>query len=74
MENCLHWQLDVTFAEDASRIQKRLGTANFALLQRLALALLNRHPGKESLRLKHYQATLDVGFLEEVLQQEPQCG
>jgi predicted transposase YbfD/YdcC len=71
MENCLHWQLDVTFAEDASRIQKRQGAENFALLRRLALALLKRHPGKGSMRTKRYEATLDVAFLEEILKQEP---
>ena len=70
MENCLHWQLDVTFAEDASRIQKRQGGENFALLRRLALALLKRHPGKGSMRTKRYEATLDVAFLEEILKQE----
>jgi hypothetical protein len=56
--------------EDASRIQRRPGAENFALLRRLALALFKRHPGKGSIRTKCYQATLDVGFLEEILQQE----
>jgi len=70
MENCLHWQLDVTFAEDASRIQKRQGAENFALLRRLALVLLKRHPGKGSMRTKRYEATLDVAFLEEILKQD----
>jgi predicted transposase YbfD/YdcC len=70
MENCLHWQLDVTFGEDASRIQKRHGAENFALLRRLALALLKRHPGKGSMRTKRYQATLDVAFLGEILKRE----
>lgn len=73
MENCLHWQLDVTFGEDSSRIQKRHGAENYALLRRLALALLKRHPAKGSMRTKRYQATLDVGFLEEILKQESQC-
>ncbi|MHB1425607.1 MAG: transposase [Gemmataceae bacterium] len=70
MENCLHWQLDVTFGEDASRMQKRHGAENFALLRRLALALLKRHPAKGRLRTKRYRATLDVAFLEEILKQE----
>jgi predicted transposase YbfD/YdcC len=74
MENCLHWQLDVTFGEDASRIHRRHGAENFALLRRLALALLKRHPGKGSMRTKRYQATLDVSFLEKILKQESQCG
>lgn len=67
IENQLHWQLDVTFGEDASRIQKRNAGENFALLRRLALGLLKQHPSKESIRCKRYEAALDVGFLEEIL-------
>lgn len=39
IENGLHWQLDVTFREDDSRIQARNGAENFALLRKLALTL-----------------------------------
>jgi predicted transposase YbfD/YdcC len=67
IENCLHWQMDVTFGEDASRIQQRHGGQNFALLRRLAWGLLKRHPSKGSIRSKRYEAALDVSFLEEVL-------
>ena len=67
IENRLHWQLDVTFGEDLSRIQKRHGADNFALLRRTAVSLLNGQPGKGSVRTKRYQATLDVTALEEIL-------
>lgn len=67
IENNLHWQMDVTFGEDASRIQNRHGSENFAMLRRLALGLLKQHPSKESIRCKRYEAALDVNFLEEVL-------
>jgi predicted transposase YbfD/YdcC len=67
IENCLHWQLDVTFKEDHSRIRKHNAAENFSLLRRLALCLLKRHPAKESLATKRYLATLSVTFLEEVL-------
>jgi predicted transposase YbfD/YdcC len=67
IENNLHWQMDVTFGEDASRIQNRHGGENFAMLRRLALGLLKQHPSPESIRSKRYEATLDVEFLEEVL-------
>jgi predicted transposase YbfD/YdcC len=67
VENNLHWQLDVSFGEDASRIQKRAGGENFALLRRLALGLLKRHPRKDSIKSKRYEAALDVAYLEEVL-------
>jgi predicted transposase YbfD/YdcC len=67
IENGLHWQMDVSFGEDGSRIQKRHGGENFALLRRLALGLLKRHPSKESIKRKRYEAALDTSFLEEVL-------
>jgi predicted transposase YbfD/YdcC len=69
IENGLHWQLDVTFREDNSRIQARNGAANFALLRKLALTLLKRHPGKESIACKRLHAALDVDYLHEVIQQ-----
>jgi predicted transposase YbfD/YdcC len=67
IENQLHWQMDVTFSEDASRIRSRNGGENFALLRRLALGLLKRHPAKGSIRSKRYEAALDMTFLEEIL-------
>jgi predicted transposase YbfD/YdcC len=67
IENQLHWQMDVTFSEDASRIRNRNGGENFALLRRLALGLLKRHPAKGSIRSKRYEAALDMTFLEEIL-------
>jgi len=69
IENGLHWQLDVTFREDDSRIQARNGAENFALLRKLALTLLKRHPAKESIACKRLHAALDVEFLHEVIQQ-----
>jgi predicted transposase YbfD/YdcC len=69
IENNLHWQLDVTFAEDRSRIQGRRGAENFDLLRKLALVLLKRHSAKESIACKRLHAALDVDFLEEIIQQ-----
>jgi predicted transposase YbfD/YdcC len=69
IENGLHWQMDVTFGEDASRIHDRWGGENFAMLRRFALGLLRRHPSQGSIRSKRYEATLDVTFLEEILKQ-----
>lgn len=67
IENSLHWQMDLTFKEDASRIRKRRGAANFALLRRLALSLLKQHPEKSSIACKRLAAALDTDFLEEIL-------
>jgi predicted transposase YbfD/YdcC len=68
IENNLHWQLDVTFREDQSRIQARHGAENFALLRKLALVLLKQHPRKESIACKRLHAALDINFLEEIIQ------
>jgi predicted transposase YbfD/YdcC len=67
IENNLHWQLDVSFHEDASRIENRHGAANFALIRKLALALLKQHPGKDSMARKRKTAAIDLNFLAETL-------
>ena len=67
IENNLHWQLDMTFDEDASRIQERNGAANFAWLRRIALSLLKQHPSKLSVRSKRKTAALDPDFLKEIV-------
>jgi predicted transposase YbfD/YdcC len=67
VENNLHWQLDVTFGEDRSRLQGRNAAANFALVRRLALNLLQQNNAKLSMAKKRYAAALDTDFLEEIL-------
>src|SRR5215212_2151661 len=39
VENALHWVLDVTFREDASRVRARNAARNLALLRKVALNL-----------------------------------
>jgi predicted transposase YbfD/YdcC len=67
IENNLHWQLDVSFHEDASRVENHHGAANFALFRKLALALLKQHPQKDSIARKRKTAALDLDFLAETL-------
>ena len=67
IENNLHWQLDVSFREDASRIENRHGAANFALLRKMALNLLKHHPRKDSIARKRKTAALAPEFLAEAL-------
>ena len=74
IENNLHWQLDVSFSEDASRIRKRHAAENFALLRKLALVLLKQHPEPISIARKRLSAALDPAFLEAVLNKAGQSG
>lgn len=63
----MHWQLDVTFGEDDSRVWHRHGAENLALLRKLALGLLKRHPSKKSIACKRLAAALNTDFLEQVI-------
>jgi predicted transposase YbfD/YdcC len=67
IENNLHWQLDVNFAEDGNRVTKRNAAENLALLRRLTLSLLKAHPSTDSIARKRFAAALDPSFLEEIL-------
>src|SRR3954452_23555346 len=60
IENNLHWQLDVTFGEDGSRVRERNAAENLALVRRIALSLLKQHPSKQSISCKTLEAALDT--------------
>jgi len=68
IENRLHWQLDVTFGEDQSRIRKGHADANFSILRRTALSLLkNNHTHKVGVKNKRLVAGWNDDYLKEVL-------
>jgi predicted transposase YbfD/YdcC len=68
IENRLHWQLDVTFQEDQSRLRKGHADANFSSLRRTALSLLkNNHTLKIGIKNKRLAAAWDDEYLEQVL-------
>lgn len=67
IENQVHWVLDVTFHEDASRIRTGDGAVNFSLLRHIALNLLRRDTSAGSLRTKRFRAALDGEYLLQVL-------
>lgn len=69
VENTFHWTLDVVFAEDASRVRLDDAPENLAILRRIALNLLKRHPAKLSLKAKRFRAALDDTFRFELLTQ-----
>jgi predicted transposase YbfD/YdcC len=67
IENNLHWQMDVTFGEDANRVRGRNSTENLALIRRMALGLLKQHPAQLSVATKQYKAGMCVEFLQEIV-------
>lgn len=68
IESQLHWVLDVTFSEDASRIRKRHAPQTSAMLRRLAVSILSADTSlKDSLRGKRYRACLNTNTLERIL-------
>jgi predicted transposase YbfD/YdcC len=64
VENGLHWVLDVTFREDASRVRERNAARNLALLRRIALNLARADATlKASLKGKRKYAGWDDTFM-----------
>lgn len=71
IENGLHWQLDITFADDGSRLREGHGPENAALLKRMAVSVLkNAKVGKEKwMSGKRQIAALDPEVLESIVLQ-----
>ena len=68
IESQLHWVLDVTFTEDASRIRQRRAPQTSAVLRRLAVSILSADTlVKDNLRGKRYRAALSTDVLEQLL-------
>lgn len=73
IETTLHWTLDVTFREDASRLRKDHGPQNLALLRRIAVSLLKNETSiKASIKGKRLLAGWDQSYLLKILFQIPQ--
>jgi len=68
VENKLHWQLDVSFNEDQSRIRRDHGAENHSRLNRLALNLLKRDKtAKIGIHGKRLKAGWDEPYLLKIL-------
>ena len=67
IENNLHWVLDVTFGEDASRVREHNAVCNWAMLRKMALNLLGRDPAKMSLKAKRKKAAWDNDYMAQLL-------
>jgi predicted transposase YbfD/YdcC len=68
IENSLHWQLDVCFHEDQSRIRKDNAPENMSTLRKIALQMLRQEQGKQSVKSKRKIAGWNDQYLLKVLQ------
>ena len=67
IENELHWRLDVTFREDASRIRRGNAPHNLGVIRHVAMNLLKREPSKISVRKKRIRVALNDDFRHNIL-------
>jgi predicted transposase YbfD/YdcC len=67
VENGLHWTLDMVFREDEQRKRANHAGKNFAIVRKIALNLLKKDDGKESLRSKRLKAAWNKDFLLKLL-------
>jgi predicted transposase YbfD/YdcC len=67
VENNCHWQLDVLFREDDSRVRERTLANNLSWLRRVAITLLKHHPFTDSIKGKQQRAAWNEQFLAQVL-------
>lgn len=68
IENNLHWNLDVVFNEDKSRKKKDNSPANFNIVRKVALALLEKEKTqKGSKNTKRGRAALDDDYRKKLL-------
>jgi predicted transposase YbfD/YdcC len=67
IENALHWQLDVSFREDAARNRTDNAPGNIAVLRKRALDVVRQDKSKSSLSIKLKRAGWDDTFLRSIL-------
>jgi predicted transposase YbfD/YdcC len=63
IENSLHWVMDMVFRDDECRLRTDHAPANFTTIKHMALNLIRRAPGKDSIRLRRKVAAWDDDFL-----------
>lgn len=68
VENCLHWQLDISFNEDNVRLRSGFAAENISLMNKLALNLLKHEKSvKKGIHTKRLKAGWDDNYLIKVL-------
>ena len=67
IENRLHWVLDVTFADDQSRLRKGHGARNMATVRHFALNLVRTATDKRSIKSRRKLAGWSPDYLQAIL-------
>ena len=67
IENDLHWHLDVTFNEDASRVRAETAAQNLNTLRKVALQRIRRDSSKLSLKKRRFKASMNMQYLDQLL-------
>jgi len=67
IENHLHWHLDVTFKEDASRARTANAPENLSTLRKLALQIITEQKDKLSIRKRRLKAAYDINYLKKII-------
>ncbi|MDE5644718.1 MAG: ISAs1 family transposase [Muribaculaceae bacterium] len=67
IENQLHWNLDVTFLEDACRARKGNAALNLSTIRKLAMQIIKEHVDKSSLKKRRFKASLSNDYLTDML-------
>jgi predicted transposase YbfD/YdcC len=71
IENRLHWVLDVTFADDQSRLRKGHGARNMATVRHFALNLVRTATDKRSIKSRRKLAGWSPDYLQAMLSSQP---
>ncbi|MFO1144423.1 MAG: ISAs1 family transposase [Amaricoccus sp.] len=71
IENRLHWVLDVTFADDHSRLRRGHGARNMATVRHFALNLVRGIADKRSIKSRRKVAGWDPNYLDAILSAFP---
>lgn len=71
IENRLHWVLDVTFADDQSRLRKGHGARNMATIRHFALNLVRGAKDKRSIKSRRKIAGWNTDYLDAILSSPP---
>ncbi|MDE6490857.1 MAG: ISAs1 family transposase, partial [Muribaculaceae bacterium] len=67
IENQLHWNLDVTFLEDACRARKGYAALNLSTIRKLVMQIIKEHVDKSSLKKRRFKASLSNDYLTDML-------